>query len=363
MNALARVLSPPGSSERVRLYQSVRTAHLERAHQLPPARLIYAERRYDFEESLAAGLDLVDGRGWRAARDLFLNPPRILEINEPLMLESTLWTLAGVFGARLRTLLGRSVAIVTYAIENRDPRPDPPRRTWKARLRRRLELAAAHVLVRQIDRIAYGTAAARELYEDFGVPSLIGRLIWALPKPQAAGVAPRPVALFASAFALRKGIDTLLTAWPAVVRDLPEAQLVLIGKGAELERVQDAAASDPSLTVLVDPPRGEVLRWMENCRVVVLPSRPTASWREQVGLPIVEGLSYGRTIVTTSETGLAQWLAEHGHQVINPDDPAALAEALTTALHEPLDPATVAGALPPVDGRLAADAWMFGDEP
>ncbi len=352
--------SVPQARDRVRLYQSLRSAHLERAHELPRARIIYAERRYDFDESLVGGLDLYDGGRLRAARALFRQPPRILEVNEPLMLESALWTLAAVYAVRLRTLGKHRVRIVTYAIENLDPRPIVPGQAWRSRVRHRMELRAARALAAQIDRIAYGTAAAQKLYRDFGVPHAAETLIWALPRPIPGDSAAPPVALFASAFSARKGIDTLLDAWPAVVRDLPEARLVLVGKGAEQARVEAAAASELSVTVLIDPPRAEVRRQFSRCRVVVLPSRPTSTWREQVGLPIVEGLSRGRTIVTTGETGLAQWLLAHGHRVIEPGDPATLADALVQALRDPIEVAKVCATLPEVDGRLAADAWMFG---
>jgi glycosyltransferase involved in cell wall biosynthesis len=91
----------------------------------------------------------------------------------------------------------------------------------------------------------------------------------------------------------------------------------------------------------------------------VLPSQPSATWREQVGLPIVEGLSYGCTIVTTTETGLAGWLSEHGHRVVAADaDDGELAAAVAAALLNPVE--DVVASLPDHDGRLAADAWMFG---
>ena len=351
-----------GTTDRARLYQSLRTAHLERAHQLPRARLIYAGTRYDFDEALAEGLDLVDGRGARAAIELVRRPPDSLEINEPLMLESALWTLATVTALRVRTLGRRQrVALVTYAIENRDPRGDVLAPKLRTRVRRAAELFAARVLARQVERIAYGTAAAQRLYEDFGTPPGVGRLVWALPAHKEARSSSGPVAVFASAFSLRKGIDTLLQSWPAVVRALPDARLVLIGSGAELPRVLSTAGEDATLRVLLNPPRSEVLEQIQASRVVVLPSRPTPDWREQVGLPIVEGLAYGRTIVTTPETGLADWLAEHGHQLVPPDDPVALAAAMIAALSHPLDVREVTATLPAVDGRVAADAWMFGD--
>ena len=117
------------------------------------------------------------------------------------------------------------------------------------------------------------------------------------------------------------------------------------------------------MELVIDPPRSEIHRHLRSASVLALPSRPTASWREQIGLPIVEGLAHGCNIVTTSETGLAGWLTEHGHNVVAPGaGVSALADSVLHALHKQGDGGTAVGVvadLPAVDGRLAADAWMF----
>ena len=93
-------------------------------------------------------------------------------------------------------------------------------------------------------------------------------------------------------------------------------------------------------------------------------AQPTTTWREQVGLPLVEALSYGCTVVTTNETGLAGWLADHGHQVVpGAAATAELAAAVVRALRAPLTVGAVLASLPAEDGRLAADRWLFDDVP
>ena len=92
----------------------------------------------------------------------------------------------------------------------------------------------------------------------------------------------------------------------------------------------------------------------------MLPSQPRPRWREQVGLPIVEGLGRGCLVVTTSETGLAEWLTAHGHYVVSPpDDAAAFSDALSRAIADTRSPMSVVADLPAVDGRAAAEAWML----
>lgn len=350
------------SGRRARLYHQIRTAHLERAAQLAPATILYANRRYDFDAQLAEGLDLVAIRGLRAVGWLLRHPVEILEINEPLMWPAARASMAGLIGvsvARLRG--GRRTTVVCYAIENLDPAHAIPQR-WRARLRRRLNQLLSLIIWRRLDRIVYGTEAARQLYRDrLSARRLDDQLIWALPAP----ATDRPVAksaeqvLFLGAFSERKGLPLLTEAWPLVLRRRPSARLTIIGKGP-LQPVAEELAEMEGVRLTIDPARTEIRAALAESQILVLPSQPVRNWREQVGLPIVEGLSYGCTIVTTDETGLAEWLVDHDHRVIPGGGPAvALAEALLSALERPLDHIAVRASLPERDGRLAADDWLF----
>ena len=65
-------------------------------------------------------------------------------------------------------------------------------------------------------------------------------------------------------------------------------------------------------------------------------------------------------IVTTRESGLSSWLESEGHHVVASDAGAqALATALIAALDDPRTPQDVLDSLPSVDGRRAADQWLF----
>ena len=126
-------VSPPRA--RVRLYHQVRSAHLERASSLPPATILFGSRRYDFEDALAADLDLVEAGGLRAARYLLEHDVDTLEINEPLYIHGARWTATALLGLRLGALLGRDrTRVVSYAIENLDPTGLPLRAGLRARL-------------------------------------------------------------------------------------------------------------------------------------------------------------------------------------------------------------------------------------
>lgn len=345
---------------RVRLYRTVRTAHLERAAALPPATIVHGGRRADFDAALAAGLDLVPAGPWRAARTVVRARPAELEINEPLMrtaLPRTALVLAALAATRRRPV------VATYAIENLDPFTVPVT-GWPGRWRRGRDRALARFVMRRVDRVVFGTAAAAELYGRVLPPPGSARAVTvpALPAPCGCGE-PEPVAgsvLFVGSFEERKGLPELLAAWPEVAATRPGARLTLVGTGPLLPLAREAA-QHRGVDLVLDPPRAEVHRRQREAAVAVLLSQPRPRWREQVGLPVVEGLAHGCTVVTTDQTGLAGWLTAHGHHVLPADAaPTRVAAAIVAALDAARSPRDVRADLPEADGRLAAEEEMFG---
>jgi glycosyltransferase involved in cell wall biosynthesis len=368
--------------ERVRIYETLRTAHLERAHELVPASIVYRTRRYDFDTALADGLDLVEAGPLATALVLARSRVRELEVNEPLMVSSLRRTVLAVLVVRARGVLLRyPTRVVTYAIANDDPFRPPPRPGLRGRARRLLDRVLIRLVAGQVDRIAYGTHAARDLYAR-AVPVLARaeqRLVPALPSPctcgegvgptsgheppdesgtRAAGATGRVV--FVGAFEERKGVPELVAAWPGVVERLPGARLTLVGKGPLLGLVEALVGARAEVELVVDPPRARIHEVLRGADVLVLVSQRTRTWREQVGLPVLEGLAHGCTVVTSTETGLADWLTEHGHTVLDPTvGPDALAAAVAAALVARRPAEDVRADLPARDGRLEADAWLF----
>ncbi len=363
---------------RLRLYDTLRSAHLERAHlerscEVEPATILYGSRRYDFAEELAVGLPLVRAGVVDSACLAFRSRVEIVEINEPLMLSSLVRSSAVLLALTLRRGRPR-VRVVTYAIANADPFASPPPRTTRGRVRRRLDILLARRVWSRVDRIVFGTPDAAETYRRAlgGAGALrVGsgqrrrsRVILALPSPATSHPPPKTPRLvaFVGAFSTRKGFDLLAAAWPGVVESEPGARLIVLGTGA-LEGLARELAAEASVDLVVDPERSTIHEWLERASILVLPSQRTALWREQVGLPIVEGLSHGCEIVTTSETGLARWLSTGGHTVIPPGGAAAdLTLAILRAIVDGRDAAEILGSLPAVDGRRAAEEWLFAPE-
>ena len=351
---------------RVRVYETVRTAHLERARGMLASSTIYRHRRYDFDEAAARGLDLIQAGPIATALVLARSDVRELEINEPLMVSSLRRTALALVVVRAKAvLLRRSVSIATYAIANDDPFRPAAAPGLRGALRRLVDRRLIEFVACRLDRVVFGTPAAERLYARLA-PGIAGATcveIPALPAPCACPADPArdpDCVLFVGAFDERKGISTLLAAWPAVVERRPSARLILVGKGQLLEHVEDFAAGRADVTVVIDPPRAEIHRLMRGGALVVLLSQRTARWREQVGLPLVEGLSHGCSVLASSETGLSPWLIEHGHGVLDPAaGPDLVAAAIADLLVARRPPRAVLSDLPSQDGRLAADAFMF----
>jgi glycosyltransferase involved in cell wall biosynthesis len=348
------------------VYDTVRSAHLERAHQLAPASILYRRHRYDFDPALAEGLDLHQGGLLGSAVTVLRSGLTSVEVNEPLMRPSVARTAALVAVARAAARLRRRELFLTaYAIENRDPFGPGRPPTVRARVRTALDRAAGRYVARHLDRVAFGTAAAEALYDSLLGQELAGvrrALVPALSSP--CGCPPGTGfrdgrVLFLGALTDRKGVSQLLDAWPEVVARRPDARLAVVGSGPLQPQVADVAAREASVELVVGPPRARVHELLRESAVLVLLSQRTPTWREQVGLPIVEALAHGCSVVTTDETGLARWLAEHGHDVLPPGAPAdEVAGAVVRALDRRRPPESVLADLPRTDGRLDADAWL-----
>ncbi|MBB2985724.1 glycosyltransferase [Terracoccus luteus] len=349
----------------------MRTAHLERALELAPADLIYGDRRYDFDENISRAVAersrLEQAGDWRAAWLIGTRGYSTIEVNEPIALETVRRTAIGLASVAIADVLRRRrTTIVTYSIGN-VPVLDLPAPSGKARLGRRLDLWLAPRLWRRIDRIAFGTDAAVAAYaESFGEagPRTVSTVIPALPCacgcPQPSSEALGPRLLFLGDLSHRKGFDRVIAAWPEVRARIPSATLVVVGRGAMTDTAAALANDDERVLFIEDPPRMVVHEELRRATVVVLPSRPHRGWREQVGLPLIEGLAHGCTVVTTDETGIAGWLSAHGHHTVSDQDAdTLLPDALVRSLSGPRDPDDVIADLPDQDGRLMADKWLF----
>lgn len=357
-----------------RFYPVARTAHIERLASMQPGTFFYSSTRRDWDEDLARATPDVERVGlMELLARVWTRGFERLEIPEPyaiaLLPHATL--IALVVKAQ-RVIKRRPTELVFYAIENLD---QVEKVRSKLPVPTRLIRTAANLALRLVfsetGRAAFGTAGALEAYRaqlgDRGWQRATrGTEIALIPGLSA----PDPTAdsadrdddlvCFLGSLEERKGILDVLRAWPLVTAVRPESRLLIIGHGPLDGVVQHFAEQHANVEVLMDPPRTAIRRLLASAHALVLPSRRTPVWREQIGLPILEALSAGCEIVTNTETGIADWLRENNHQVIRTNaNSREIAAAVRAALDATRTREEVQRDLPATDGRYAADAWLF----
>ncbi|WJV47495.1 glycosyltransferase [Streptomyces flavofungini] len=136
----------------------------------------------------------------------------------------------------------------------------------------------------------------------------------------------------------QKGQDVLLRAWPTVVARVPGARLVLVGDGPDAAALRAGlagavgAADGVGSSVTFVGAADDTAPWYRAADVVVQPSR----W-EGMALAPLEAMSCARPVVLTDVDGARESLppAHHAHALVPPEDPDALAAALTALLRDP----------------------------
>ncbi|MER7885796.1 glycosyltransferase [Streptomyces fimicarius] len=124
----------------------------------------------------------------------------------------------------------------------------------------------------------------------------------------------------------QKGQDVLLRAWHRM--PVAGARLVLVGDGPDRGALE--ASAPPG--VLFTGACADVRPWIHAADVLVLPSR----W-EGMALAPLEAMACGRPVVMTDVNGARESLppGHEDHCLVPPEDPAALAAALTALLADP----------------------------
>jgi glycosyltransferase involved in cell wall biosynthesis len=141
-----------------------------------------------------------------------------------------------------------------------------------------------------------------------------------------------PVVLAVGRHVAQKGLDLLLEAWPAVLREIAHARLRIAGDGPltpTLQAQAQALGIEGSVQWLA--PSADVKTLYRSAAVFVLPSR-----YEGLPLALLEAQSLGVPAVAFDcPTGPREILGDAGGILVTPGDIAALASALVALLTSP----------------------------
>lgn len=140
--------------------------------------------------------------------------------------------------------------------------------------------------------------------------------------------------LYLGRIAKRKGIDFLIRSMPLVVRAIPDAHLLVGGRGAYLEKMRALVSRlnlERNVTFLGFVPDEELNTLYNRAQCVVVPSV-----FEGFGITVIEALAAGTRVVGTDTDGIREILHNSDYGRLAPyGDTRALAEAIVAELRDP----------------------------
>ncbi len=155
-----------------------------------------------------------------------------------------------------------------------------------------------------------------------------------LPEPGGVGARGRAEQvrfLFAGRPAREKGLGVLMEAWRMSGLQAPSAALVLVGVGSDLPWVPAGGAVSDGI-ICTDPvPAAQLRRHYAAADVLVLPSIPTATFREPWGLVVNEAMNQGLPVIVSDAVGAAAGglvRNDVNGLIVPAGDPEALAAAM-----------------------------------
>ncbi|MEM2875030.1 MAG: glycosyltransferase family 4 protein [Candidatus Hadarchaeales archaeon] len=153
------------------------------------------------------------------------------------------------------------------------------------------------------------------------------------------GVGNNPMILFVGRLTWVKGADTLVRAMPAVLKEVPNAKLVLLGKGDQegflRELISQLGIKDSVICAFKYVPEEERIMYYAACDLAVFPSK-----YEPFGIVCTEAMSMGKPVVVGARgvSGFREQVIPSGPNRcgshINPDDPNDIANFVLELLKD-----------------------------
>jgi glycosyltransferase involved in cell wall biosynthesis len=143
-----------------------------------------------------------------------------------------------------------------------------------------------------------------------------------------------PTVAFAGRLVREKGVDILLRAFAKVVRQIPQARLVICGDGPERVNIEKLIAElslASNVSMLGFRSNEEVAQVFRDAWVVVVPS----IWEEPFGQVAIEAMMNGVAVISSNTGGLSG-IVRHQQTglLVQPGDASALADGLIRLLSD-----------------------------
>jgi glycosyltransferase involved in cell wall biosynthesis len=212
---------------------------------------------------------------------------------------------------------------------------DDPFRSGRVRYGERL-------ITRRADRVICITEAlARFNHEVVGLPreklTVVHYGLDAPPDAWGATAGPElppetPVLLAICRLVPQKGVDVAVEAMALVREEHPDAHLVVLGEGPLRDELTALAERLEVADAVSFPGRlGDVAWWLRRAAVLVHPAR----W-EGFGLALLEAMLSERPVVASAVSSIPEIVVDgETGRLVPPDDPAALAAAISDLLTHP----------------------------
>jgi len=156
---------------------------------------------------------------------------------------------------------------------------------------------------------------------------------------EAIGVGNSPMILFIGRLSWVKGVDTLVRAMPFILREVPNAKLVILGKGDQEGLLRDMVShmglKDNVILHYKVVDERERLRYYAACDIAVFPSK-----YEPFGIVCTEAMSMAKPVIVgaTGVNGLREQIVSAGPgrcgAHINPYDPGDIAKFVVEFLKD-----------------------------
>jgi phosphatidylinositol alpha-1,6-mannosyltransferase len=188
---------------------------------------------------------------------------------------------------------------------------------------------------------AYTAALVRELGPTRAAMRLIPPGV-DLPADPTPSLAAEPTVVTVARLEERyKGHDVMARAWPLVLAQVPAARWVVIGEGrlrGGIEALVHSYGVAGSVSFLGAVADGERDRWLRSAHVLAMPSRlPGRGFAgEGFGIAYLEAGAYRKPVVAGRVGGALDSVADgESGLLVDPNDPVAVAQALTLLLLDP----------------------------